>query len=130
MALSDRVRTIIDECGLKQKAFAKSINVTDSYISKVLRDESGMSNSTAMLIEQLYGYSKDWITTGKEPKLVTGQGRKLSVLQKRIIMDVEQMNEDELNALFAFIESLKKIMIRPPFQEMKSPSHRTKPRFR
>jgi len=122
MALSDRVRTIIDECGLKQKAFAKSINVTDSYISKVLRDESGMSNSTAMLIEQLYGYSKDWITAGKEPKLVTGQGRKLSVLQKRIIMDVEQMNEDELHALFAFIESLKKIMKNPP--------SRTKPRFR
>jgi transcriptional regulator with XRE-family HTH domain len=122
MALSDRVGTIINECGLKQKAFAKSINVTDSYISKVLRDESGMSNSTAMLIEQLYGYSKDWITTGKEPKLVAGQGRKLSVLQKRIIMDVEQMNEDELHALFAFIESLKKIM--------KSPPSRTKPQFR
>jgi transcriptional regulator with XRE-family HTH domain len=122
MALSDRVRTLINECGLKQKAFAKSINVTDSYISKVLRDESGMSNSTAMLIEQLYGYSKDWITSGKEPKLVAGQGRKLSVLQKRIIMDVEQMNEDELHALFAFIESLKKIM--------KSPPSHTKPRFK
>jgi hypothetical protein len=89
-----------------------------------------MSNSTAMLIEQLYGYSKDWITTGKEPKVLTGQGRKLSVLQKRIIKDVEQMNEDELHALFAFIESLKKIMIRPPLQEMKSPPRRTKPRFK
>jgi len=70
----------------------------------------------------LYGYSKDWLTTGKEPKLVTGQGRKLSALQKRIIMDVEQMNEDELHALFAFIESLKKIM--------KSPPSRTKTQFR
>jgi len=130
MALSDRVRTIIDECGLKQKAFAKSINVTDSYISKLLRDESGMSNSTAMLIEQLYGYSKDWIMAGKEPKLLPGRGRTLSVLQKRIIMDVEQMNEGELQVLFAFIESLKKIMIRPPIQETKSPPSRTKSRPR
>jgi len=126
MALSDRVRTIINECGLKQKAFAKSINVTDSYISKVLRDESGMSNSTAMLVEQLYGYSKDWIMTGQEPKLLTGQGRKLSVLQKRIIMDVEQMNEDEQYALFVFIESLKKIMERPPFREVKTPPSRAR----
>jgi len=113
MALSDRMRIIIDECGLKQKEFAKSINVTDSYISKVLRDESGMSNSTAMLIEQLYGYSKNWIMTGQEPKMLAVSGRNLSVLQKRIIFDVERMNEEELKALFAFIESLKKVNMRP-----------------
>ena len=130
MALSGRVRTIIDECGLKQKAFAKSINVTDSYISKLLRDESGMSNSTAMLIEQLYGYSKDWIIAGQGPKLSAGRGRKLSFLQRRIIMDVEQMNERELQALLAFIESLKRVMIRPPPQEIKPPPGRGRIRSR
>ena len=112
MALSDRMRIIIDECGLKQKEFAKSINVTDSYISKVLRDESGMSNSTAMLIEQLYGYSKNWIMTGQEPRMLAAPGCNLSGLQKRIIFDVERMNEEELRALFAFIEALKKINAR------------------
>jgi transcriptional regulator with XRE-family HTH domain len=109
MALSDRIRTIINECGLTQKEFAKNINVTDSYISKVLKDESGMANSTALLIEQLYNYSKNWIMTGDEPKFITGKKRNLSILQKKIIMDVEQMKESELKALLAFIESLKKI---------------------
>jgi plasmid maintenance system antidote protein VapI len=108
MALSDRMKIIIDECDLKQKEFAKNINVTDSYISKVLRNESGMSNSTALLIERMYGYSKDWIITGQEPKMIARRGRNLSSLQKKIIMDVEQMNEEELRALYAFIESLKK----------------------
>jgi len=89
-----------------------------------------MSNSTAMLIEQLHGYSKDWIMTGQEPKLLAGRERRLSALQKRIVMEVEQMNEDELQALFAFIESLKKIMLKPPLREEKSPPNRTKPRFR
>ena len=117
MALSDRMRTIIGECGLKQNEFAKSINVTDSYISKVLRDESGMSNSTAMLIEQLYGYSKNWIMTGQEPRMLAAVGRSLSSLQKRIIFDVERMNEGELRALFAFIESLKKINIKSSSQQ-------------
>jgi transcriptional regulator with XRE-family HTH domain len=111
MALSDRIRTIINECGLTQKEFAKNINVTDSYISKVLRNESGMSNSTALLIEQLYNYSKNWIITGNEPKIINGSGRNLSILQKKIIMDVEQMKENELKVLFAFIESLKKIEV-------------------
>jgi transcriptional regulator with XRE-family HTH domain len=109
MALSDRMKIIIGECGLKQKEFAKNINVTDSYISKVLRNESGMSNSTALLIERLYGYSKNWIITGQKPKMIAGRGDGLSSLQKKIIMNVEQMNDDELRALFAFIESLKKV---------------------
>jgi transcriptional regulator with XRE-family HTH domain len=119
MALSDRMRSIINECELKQKAFAKSINVTDSYISKLLRDESGMSNSTAMLIEQLYGYSKDWIIAGKEPKMLAGRGRNLTGMQRKIIMDVEQMSEDELRALLAFIETLKKSVVRP-YRERKA----------
>jgi plasmid maintenance system antidote protein VapI len=109
MALSDRMKIIINECGLKQKEFAKNINVTDSYISKVLRNESGMSNSTALLIERLYGYSKNWIIAGQEPKMIADRGSNLSSLQKKIIMAVEQMNDNELRALFAFIESLKKI---------------------
>ena len=113
MALSDRMRTIIDECGLKQKAFAKSINATDSYISKLIRDESGMSHRTAMVIEQLYGYSKDWILTGQEPKMLAGRERNLTSLQKQIIMNVEQMNEDELQIVFGFIKYLKKSVIRP-----------------
>ena len=120
MPLSDRIKTVICECGLRQNEFAKSINVTDSYISKVLRDESGMSNSTAMLIEQLYGYSKNWIMGGREPKIIAGRERGLSGLQRKIIMDVEQMNEDELRTLSAFIESLKKILVRPPVKEHKA----------
>ena len=119
MALSDRVRIIINECGLKQKIFAKSINVTDSYISKLIRDESGMSNRTAMVIEQLYGYSKNWIILGQEPKKLAGRGNNLTALQRKIITDVEQMSEGELRALLAFIESLKKSVVRP-YREKKS----------
>ena len=107
MALSDRIRMIIRESGLKQKEFAKSINVTDSYISKLVRDETGISNSTAMLIEQLYGYSKDWILCGEGQKMIRSGG--LSVLQNEIIANVEQMNRDELQILLAFIESIKKL---------------------
>jgi plasmid maintenance system antidote protein VapI len=108
MALSDRMRIIINECGLKQKAFAKSIDATDSYISKLLRDESGMSNRTAMVIEQLYGYSKDWIISGKEPKMQTGWGPNFTSLQKRIINAVEKMDEDQQRLLLDYIEFLKK----------------------
>jgi transcriptional regulator with XRE-family HTH domain len=108
MALSDRIRVIIKESGLNQKKFAKSLNVTDSYISKLLRDESGMSNTTVMLIEKLYGYSRNWIIQGEgQQKDANLQTKDLSPLQKKILADIEQMNIAELRALSAFIESLK-----------------------
>jgi transcriptional regulator with XRE-family HTH domain len=119
MALSDRMRTIISESKLKQKAFAKSINVTDSYISKLVRDESGISNSTAMLIEQLYGYSQNWILTGKGPKKLTEGGSKLTGQQRALIAEIEQMDENELRAMLAFSDSLKNSAILP-YRERKA----------
>ena len=84
MKLSDRIRLIISENGLKQKEFAQSIQVTESYISKLLRDESGVSHSTATLIEERYGYSADkdlaavkaFIDTFNSYKKALGQEKK------------------------------------------------------
>lgn len=107
MDLSDRIRYIISENGLKQKEFAKSINVTESYISKLLRGESGLSNSTANLIAERYGYSVDWILNGMEPKMnLKYRTKNLSPIQRKVISEIEQMNEAELIAVKAFISSL------------------------
>lgn len=107
MNLSDRIRLIIKENNLRQKEFAKSINVTESYISKLLRGESGLSNSTAMLIEERYGYATDWILNGNEPKIKrTSKSKDLSPIQRKVIAEIEQMDEPDLIALKAFITSL------------------------
>ena len=108
MKLSDRIRLIISENGLKQKEFARSIQVTESYISKLLRDESGVSHSTATLIEERYGYSAGWILDGTEPRM-SGKGRNASLtpVQRRVIADIEQMDDKELAAVKAFIDTFK-----------------------
>lgn len=107
MEMSDRIRLIISENSLKQKEFAKSINVTESYISKLLRGESGLSNSTATLIEERYGYSIGWILNGTEPKMSQRSKIKdLSPIQRKVISDIEQMDETDLAAVKAFISSL------------------------
>ena len=110
MNLQDRIKTIISENTLKQKDFAKSINVTDSYISKLLRGESGLSKSTAALIEEIYGYSIDWIFNGTEPKMKNpSQDKNLSPNHRKILAEIENMSEDELIAVRAFIHSLDSI---------------------
>ena len=107
MNLPDRIRLIISENDLKQKEFARSINVTESYISKLLRGESGLSKSTANLIEERYGYSVNWIFDGIEPKMSKKSKMKdLNPMQRKLISEIEKMDERDLVAVRAFIYSL------------------------
>ncbi len=108
MNLPDRIRIIVSENGLTQKKFAKSINVTESHISKLIRGETGLSKSTAALIEERYGYNVNWIFNGDEPKMKQDKKMKdLTAIQRQIIFDIEQMNERDLIAVKSFISALE-----------------------
>jgi transcriptional regulator with XRE-family HTH domain len=109
MTLAERVRIILKESGLNQKNFAKSINVTDSYISKLLRNESGMSNTTALLIEEFYGYSKNWLLNGEEPIKTSATPKMLTPIKRKLLADIEQMNPEEIEAVYAYVKTLEAI---------------------
>ncbi|NCE63197.1 XRE family transcriptional regulator [Pseudoflavonifractor sp. 524-17] len=105
--LADRIRDIISENQLKQKDFASSINVSESYISQLLHGASGLSNSTATLIAERYGYSLAWILDGEEPKISQkSKSHTLAPLQRKIISEIEQMDEADLIAVKIFIRSM------------------------
>jgi transcriptional regulator with XRE-family HTH domain len=109
MALADRIQTILKEKGLNQRQFAESIFATSGYISRLLSSDMGMSNSTAMLIEKIHGYSKEWVLHGTEPKLLkNGGGQGLTALQRELIAEIERMTDDELFFVAAYIEAVKK----------------------
>jgi transcriptional regulator with XRE-family HTH domain len=104
--LAGRFRQVIRESGLSQKEFAKSIKVSESYVSQVLRNGCGMSNSTACLIEEIYGFSCDWLLKG------SGEARKNSPqhpLKNRIIQDIDTMSLPELKAVYAYVRTLQGI---------------------
>jgi transcriptional regulator with XRE-family HTH domain len=109
MLISERIQTIIDEKHLNQKQFAESVFVTGGYVSRILKNDIGMSNSQALLIERVHGYAKEWILTGKGPKRVPKSAEiGLTVLQKQIISDIELMTDEELSIIAAYIEALKR----------------------
>jgi transcriptional regulator with XRE-family HTH domain len=108
MTISDRVRVIMREKSLNQKKFAQSIYVTEGYISRFLKGEIGMSNSTVMLIEKVHGYTRGWIRNGTEPKRSSPDIKPLTPVQKKIIQEVESMTDDELFFIATYIEALKK----------------------
>lgn len=65
----ERFKEILKENNLKQKQFAKDIGVTESYVSKLLKNpEINISQSLANLIEERYGYNSEWVQNGISPK--------------------------------------------------------------
>lgn len=108
MELKDRLRIVLDEQNIKQKDLAETIKVTESYVSNMLKGKrNNISESLALLLEQKYGYSANWILNGIEPKMSKRSKIKdLSPIQRKVISDIEQMDETDLAAVKAFISSL------------------------
>jgi transcriptional regulator with XRE-family HTH domain len=119
MVVSDRVRIIMQEKGMNQTKFAESIYATKGYISRLLKGEIGMSNSTAMLIENVHGYAREWILNGTEPKMSSQAVQSLSQVQKKIIQEVEAMTDDELFFIATYIEALNKKKALEKIEKMK-----------
>ena len=107
----ERIKLILQENKLKQKQFAATIGVTESYISKLLKSpDIRLSQSLAALIEEKYGYNADWILYGNEPKLKqVSKNPALSELHQKALAQLERMNDDQVKAVLAFINSLESV---------------------
>lgn len=107
----NRIRLILQENKLKQKDLAAEIGVTESYISILLKKpEVRLSRSIAALIEERYGYRAEWVLTGAEPRFKqAGGSRPPSELHRRALARLEKMNDAQVKAVLAFINSLDDI---------------------
>ena len=107
----DRIRQILKENKLKQKEFASVIGVTESYISKLLKDpDIRLSQSLAVLIEEKYGYNAEWVLNGTEPKLKqVSKDKSLSEIHQKVLAQLEKMNDEQVKAVLAFINSLDEL---------------------
>lgn len=107
----DRIKLILQENKLKQKQFASEICVSESYISKLLKDPNiGLSPSLALLIEQKYGYNAEWVLNGIEPKRKQiSKDSTLSEFHQKALAQLEKMNDEQVKAVLAFINSLDEL---------------------
>lgn len=107
----DRIKQILKENSLKQKQFASVIGVTESYISKLLKNpDIRLSQSLASLIEEKYGYNAEWVLNGTEPKLKQiSKNNSLSEIHQKALAQLEKMNDEQVKAVLAFINSLDEL---------------------
>lgn len=111
MNLSERIKLILQENNLKQKELASELGVSESYISMMLKKpDINLSNSLAALIEEKYGYNADWVLNGIEPKLKQiSKNRTLSEIHQKALAQLEKMNDEQVKAVIAFINSLDEV---------------------
>lgn len=107
MELIDRLKTILKESNLKQKEFAFSIGVSEGYMSQLLSGKrDAISESLALLIQELYGYSADWVMSGKGDKFKKNERTFIKEVAKK---KVESLTEDEAKAVIAFLNSIDEV---------------------
>lgn len=101
-----RIRWIIEEQQIKQVEFAKALGISANYVYLLTSGrKKAVSETLARLIETTYGYSAQWVLTGKGSPASQAP---LRSLQSETIRKVKRMNADELRAVAAFIKTLDK----------------------
>ena len=111
MSLGERIKLIMHENNLKQKELAATLGISESYISTMVNERiSEPSRALAMLIEEKYGYSKEWILNGTEPKMKQfSKDKSLSDIHQKALYQLEKMDDKQVKAVLAFINSLDEI---------------------
>ena len=107
----ERIKLILKGNKLKQKQLAAELGVTESYISMLLKKpDIRLSQSLAALIEAKYGYNIEWVLNGTGPKLKqVSTNKELSELHQKALTKLEKMNDEQVKAVLAFINSLDEI---------------------
>lgn len=111
MSLGVRFQKIFNEQKLKRKEFAAELKITESYLSNLLRGKrSIISESLASLIQEKFGYSMQWVLTGKGDMYKRAdKSASLSPLHRKAIAQIESMNANELGAILSFMTFLEGI---------------------
>jgi transcriptional regulator with XRE-family HTH domain len=100
--VSDNLRTILNELNVSQIDFAKSVGISNVYINMVINGKrDSISQPLALLIEEKYGYSADWILCNEgDKKECPFKTRKI---YKELKANVNLLSYNEINILLKFI---------------------------
>jgi transcriptional regulator with XRE-family HTH domain len=104
--VSDNLRTILGELNMSQIDFAKSVGTSFGYFNMVFNSRrTSISRQLALLIEEKYGYSADWLLHGEGDKKV--HHYKDKKMFRDIKTEISRLSSEELDCVFKFILSLE-----------------------
>ena len=114
--ISERINKLISELGIKQISFAKSLNVSQAFVSKLCSGLSSPSDRTIADICRVYNVNEEWLRFGHGGMfrtesqnerllrvLVSATDTKSPALMRAIILALGKLQPEQWKALEAFI---------------------------
>jgi transcriptional regulator with XRE-family HTH domain len=104
--VADSLRTILSELNISQIDFAKSVGASFGYINMVVNGRrKSVSRQLALLIQEKYGYSADWILHNEGDK--NNFPFKCKEVFEKIRTMLDQLSPEDMNCLYEFILALE-----------------------
>lgn len=113
--IQDRLKALRATLGLNQADFGEKIGLGKTAISKFEVGTNRISESIVLLICSTYGASKEWLLSGSGPMFVSdledpvarfASDQNLSPLAQVFISELLTLTDDELQAVYHFMEGL------------------------
>lgn len=98
MTLGERFKLIRNIFNLKIDDLASLLQTQKAYIYNVMRDERGISESTAQRLLETYGISPDW--------LKSGSGRMFSTWDKALPLLLKKQNFETIDEILLIFEAI------------------------
>lgn len=84
----DRIQFILETENLTQIEFSKTLGINQSSISRLIKGKTKINSLWALVIQEKFGYSANWILTGKGEKIQISEDYKRGY--KTAIKDMKQ----------------------------------------
>ena len=108
MGLSDRLRTIVCDLDISQTKFADTMGVSFTYINCLINGKrENLSQSLAILIQQIYGYSAQWLLY-EEGSVLKKIIRRTLKTRPQLINILNTFTKEEINMVLDHIEYIIK----------------------
>jgi plasmid maintenance system antidote protein VapI len=120
MGLSDWLRTIVCDLDISQTKFANTLGVSFTYINCLLNGKrENISQSLAILIQQIYGYSAQWLLYEKGNVMKKTTRRTLKI-RRELINILNTFSKEEIDMVIDHIEYVIKETVNNATNELSS----------
>ena len=102
--MNERLADAISSLGLSKAAFARALHVTRGCVVQWVSGATKPSPANLALIEEKFGISGNWLTSGEGSPFVTGD----TLARQEALRSLEKLETIDLIALAAIAERLPK----------------------
>ncbi len=101
--ISERLKILLTELHISQRQFAKKINLDAGYFSRIMQGKVTPPDRILLLIENVFHVNKKWLEEGEGEMFSTPD---LSLAKKQVLESIDALNDEQINAVSAFIKYL------------------------